>query len=70
MSKIISAISNLLAQARDAGATPDQIRNIRQGFKLEYDWSPTKKRISPAKRKRLRTLQKQARRVNRASNRG
>ncbi len=70
MSKVLNAISQLLTQARDAGADPTQMRELRKGFKIQFGWHPTKKSISPQKRKRLRTLQKQARRVNRASNRG
>lgn len=70
MSKIISAISKLLTQAREAGASPQQINNLRQGFKMQYDWSPTKTSVSPEKRKRIRKLQKEARRVNRGVNRG
>ncbi len=70
MKNILNSISTLLSQARDAGAAPDQIRNLRQGFKMQFGWSPTKKTISSTKRKRIRKLQKEARRVNRGTNRG
>lgn len=65
MSNMLNAISRLLTQAREAGADRAQMHELRQGFKMQYDWRPTKKTISPEKRKRLRKLQKQARRVNR-----
>lgn len=65
MSKIMSAISTLLKQARDAGATPEQMANLRRGFQTQFDWHPTKKKVTQAKRKSLRKLQKEARRRNR-----
>jgi len=70
MKNIATAISSLLAQARDAGATPEQIHNLRQGFRMQFDWNPTKKRVSSAKRRRLRKIQKESRRRNRGTGKG
>ena len=70
MANIGSAISKLLEQARDAGATPEQINNLRQGFKMQYDWSATKKKVTPTRRKQRRLEQKAARRRNRGKNKG
>ena len=65
-----TVISGLLAQARDAGATPQQIAELRQGFRMQFDWSPTKKVVSAEKRKRLRKIQKESRRRNRGTGKG
>lgn len=70
MPNIGSAISNLLHQARDAGATPEQMAHLRQGFQMQFDWSPTKKRVSHEKRRRLRKIQKESRRRNRGTGKG
>jgi hypothetical protein len=65
MTNIASAISTLLQQAREAGATPEQIKNLRQGFAMQYDWKPTKKTLTPADRKKKSKAQKKARKANR-----
>lgn len=70
MANIASAISNLLSQARDAGATPQQMANLRQGFQMQYDWRPTKKTLSPEQRKKKRDMQKASRKTNRGKTKG
>lgn len=70
MTNIATAISGLLSQARDAGATPQQLAELRQGFRMQFDWSPTKKTVSPEKRRRLRKIQKESRRRNRGTGKG
>jgi hypothetical protein len=70
MANIATAISGLLRQAREAGATPQQMAELRMGFRTQFDWNPTKKRLSPAKRKHLRKIQKESRRRNRGTGKG
>ena len=70
MANIGSAISKLLEQARDAGATPEQVNRMRQEFRMQFDWSPTKKKATPAQRKRRRLEQKASRRANRGKTKG
>ena len=58
-------ISQALAAAKDADMPPDQIREMRQLFKMSSDWQPTKKRATPEQRKAKRKAQRVARRRNR-----
>ena len=70
MANIATAISGLLKQAREAGATPAQMTELRRGFQMQFDWNPTKKKIDPTKRRRLRKIQKESRRRNRGTSKG
>lgn len=65
MKDIGSAISKLLEQARDAGATPEQIGHMRKEFKMQFDWSATKKKVTPEQRKKKAKKQKASRKANR-----
>lgn len=70
MDHLFSKISKLLQAARDAGAEPAEIAEMRRHFKMTTDWSPTKKRVSPEKRKARRKQQKLSRRANRGTTKG
>jgi len=65
-----SSISTLLSQARDAGATPEQMQNLRQAFRMQFDWHPTKRRLTDAQRKKKRAIQKASRKANRGTGKG
>lgn len=70
MKNPITAIGALLSQARDAGATPEQMHNLRQAFRMQFDWHPTKKRLTDEQRKKKRAIQKASRRANRGTGKG
>ena len=58
-------ISNILEQAKEAGASVDQLAEIRHMFKTQTDWHPTKKRPTDEQRKKKRKMQKESRKANR-----
>ena len=70
MSNLSTVISGLLAEARDAGATPEQMKNLRAGFRLQFGWNPTKHVPSDEERRAHRKRQKAARRANRGRHKG
>lgn len=53
-----------IAEAKDMGATPDQLDKMRQYLYQETGWHPTKKRISKTKRQSKRNAQRKSRQIN------
>lgn len=61
---LIKRMLAVISEAKDMGATPDQIAQMRRMLRQETNWHPTKKRLSKATRRANRQAQKKARQVN------
>lgn len=61
---LIKRMLAAIAEARDMGADPDQIAQMRQMLRQQTDWHPTKKRLSKADRNTRRRAQRKSRQIN------
>lgn len=67
---LIDRMLNMIKEAREQGATPAQLDELRKHMRLQTGFHPTKKRTTLDQRKKKRMAAKAARKVNRGLSKG
>lgn len=60
----VQRMLNAIHEAKDVGADPSQIRQMRQMLLQQTNWHPTKKRLSKATRSTKRRQSRKSRQIN------